>query len=198
MQVRAAVLPKLIQLYSEAAADSYGKVAAAFDAAATKFAAAAKQCDPEASSDAIVGQPDSVRQGWLDSAKHAAELNRIMPVLQDAAELAGVYTGDDTALLPLLVDTAGLHRRRVWESWRNSGERCGRWGALAALGARIRACPLKGFEPYRTPKPLIRKQFQLGGPNSRGMYRTVVTDPEDPDYVPEAEQPKPRRRALAR
>lgn len=69
-------------------------------------------------------------------------------------------------------------------------------GALAALGARIRAADPDGFTPYREPKPLIRRQFPVGGPDSRGIYKTVVTDPEDEDYVP-PEEPK-RRRALAR
>jgi hypothetical protein len=133
-------------------------VAKAFDTAATKFTAAAKECDPEADSDAVVGQPDSVRQGRLDSTLHAVELDRLTPVLQAAAELCGIYTGrDDTWLLPLLIDTTGLHRRRVWEAWRSAGERCGRWSALAALGARIRAADLEGFELYREPKPLIHK-----------------------------------------
>jgi hypothetical protein len=37
-------------------------------------------------------------------------------------------------------------------------------GALAAQGARIRGADLDdGFEPYRTPKPLIRRQFPAGG-----------------------------------
>jgi hypothetical protein len=70
--------------------------------------------------------------------------------------------------------------------------------AVTALGARIRACQLEDFEPYRKPKPLVRRQFPLGGPDSKGMYRTVVTDPEDEDYTPEPEEPKARRRALAR
>jgi hypothetical protein len=101
-------------------------------------------------------------------------------------------------LLPLLIDASGLHRRRVWEAWQANGERTGRWGALAVLGAPIRACPLDEFEPYRTPKPLIRKQFPVGGPDSKGIYRPVLIDPEDEDYTP-PEEPKQRRgRVLVR
>jgi hypothetical protein len=196
--VRSAVYPRLVQLYSEVAATNYAKVGKEFDSAATEFTAAAKRCDPKASSDSIVGQPDPVRSGWLDAAKHAARLDSLVPILCTAAELCGISTRDDSVLLPLLIDTSNLHRRRVWEAWKADGARSGHWSALAGLGARIRAADLEGFEPYRTPKPLIRRQFPLGGPNSRGMYRTVVTDPEDPGYVPEAEQAKPRRRALAR
>jgi hypothetical protein len=81
-------------------------------------------------------------------------------------------------------------------SARSRPSSAGRWGALAALDARIRAADLEGFEPYREPKPLIRKQFPADGPDSRGIYRTTVIDPEDEDYTPPGE-PK-RRRALAR
>jgi hypothetical protein len=66
------------------------------------------------------------------------------------------------------------------------------------LGARIRAADLDGFELYRTPKPLIRKQFPKPGPGNRGIYDVVITDPEDEGFTPPEEEPKPRRRVLAR
>lgn len=198
IDVRAAVYPKLVQLYSEVAAINYAKVAKEFDTVASDFTALAKQCNPEVDGASIVGEPDSVRSAWLDAQKFAAGLDKLTPVLQAAAELYGIYTGDDTALLPLVIDTTGLHRRRVWEAWKSSGERCGHWSALAALGARIRACDLEEFEPYRTPKPLIHKQFPIPGPGNRGIYRPEIIDPEDEDYVPPEEEPKPRRRVLTR
>jgi hypothetical protein len=116
--VRGAVYPRLIRAYSEAAYASYGKVAAEFNTVASRFTAAAKQCDPEADSDAIVGQPDSVRQGWLASAVHAAKLDKLVPILCAAAELAGISTRDDTWLLPPLGARirSGCHRRRAWEA----------------------------------------------------------------------------------
>jgi hypothetical protein len=187
VEVRSAVYPRLVQFYSEVAATNYAKVGEEFDAVASEFSAAAGLCDPEADSDSIVGQPDPVRSGWLDAAKYAATLDKLVPILQAAAELAGVHTGDDTWLLLLLIDTAGLHRRRVWEAWKADGERCGHWSALAALGARIRTADLEGFEPFRTPKPFIRKQFPKPGPDNRGIYDVVISDPEDADYVPPEE-----------
>jgi hypothetical protein len=186
----------LIELYSEVAATNYAKVGTQFDAVAGNFHAAASKCDPEADGDSVVGLPDAVRTGWMDAQKHTQELDRLVPILWAAAELCGIQNRDDTCLLPLVVDPAGCHRRRLWEAWKATGERCGHWSALAGLGARIRAADLEGFEPYRLPKPLIRKQFPVGGPDSRGLYRTVVTDPEDEGYVPE--EPQPRRRVLAR
>jgi len=89
-----------------------------------------------------------------------------------------------------------LPTRRSGVGAPSSGERCGHWSSLTTLGATIRACDLEAFEPYRTPKPLIRKQFPLGCPDSRGLYRVEITDPEDEGYTP-PEEPKPRE-ALAR
>jgi hypothetical protein len=135
-----------------------------------------------------VSQLDSVRSAWFDTAKFAARLDSLVPVLCAAIELCGIYAVDDTVLLPLTVDPSGLHRRRVWEAWKADGVRCGRWQALAGLGARIRAADLDGFGPYRPPKPLIRRQFPLGGPDSRGMYRVEITDPDDEGYTPPEER----------
>ena len=198
------VLPRLIEIYDEAAADNYGAVAKVFDAAATKFTAAAKRSDPEADADSIVGQPDSVRQGWLDSTVHAAELDRLVPILQAAAELCDVSTDDDTALLPLVCDPAGAHRRRLWEAWKVAGPRCGHWAALAAL-VRLRAWPaadLDGFEAYRLPKPLVWKQFPMGGEGNRGIIgprcsipRTRTTS--SPRRLPDAKRsPADRSQSL--
>jgi hypothetical protein len=177
------------------AAANYAKVAAEFDRVAGEFTTAAVAGNPEADASALVGEADPARKGWLDAAVYAAELDRLVPVLQAAAELCGIDTRDDTWLLPLVIDTTGMHRRRVWEAWQVEGGRCGRWAALAGLGAQIRAAELDGFEPYRTPKPLIRKQFPKPGPGNRGIYDVVIVDPEDPDYTPPVEEPK-RRRAL--
>ena len=197
--VRTQVYPRLIQAYAKVADANYAKVAAEFDHVAGEFATAAVAGNPEASGESIFGQPDPVRTGWLDAAKHAADLNRLTPILVAAAELCGINAAaDDTWLLALVIDTAGLHRRRVWEAWRVKGGRCGHWAALAALGAQIRAADLDSFEPYREPRPLIRKQFPRPGPGNRGLYDVVIVDPEDGPDTPQVEEPKPRRKALAR
>lgn len=132
-------------------------------AVGTKFAAAAKQCDPELAADSIVGQPDPVRA--------------LVPTVVAAAQLAGVEfprraLAANTVLIPLLVDTDGQHRRKLWTAWKTGGDRCGRWSALAQLGASIRswaADRLDEFEPYRTLLPLQRKQFPISGPDRPWM-----------------------------
>jgi hypothetical protein len=187
------------QIYSTIAVDSYRKVAAEFDCAATKFSTAAGKCDPGADGASVVGLPDATRTAWMDAARHAAALDRLTPVLHAAAQLAGAPAtarrdqgGKDAALLPLVCDPGTAHRRRVWEAWTAQG-RTGRWGPLLALGVTIRALPeLDGFQTYRTPAPMQTRTISTG----RGMSTEATFDPEDPDYQ-EPEPVKPRIRQLA-
>ena len=142
--VRAEVHPRLVQLYSDVAAANYHAVAKQSDSAAADFNTSAGQCGevgPEADTDAVVRQRDPVRTAWLDCAKHAAGLDRLVPVLCAAAELNGVATGDEILLLPLVCDPRGCHRRRVWEAWRADG-RCSKWSAPTAFG-----CAAPGRQP---------------------------------------------------
>ena len=59
-------------------------------------AAAYSADDPVAAASAIVGEPDSVRQGWVDTATLAAELGKLAPLVCAAAELCGLAIFDDT------------------------------------------------------------------------------------------------------
>jgi hypothetical protein len=194
--VRGVTYPRLVQLYSEVAAANYGEVGKEFNAVASKFTTAVKGCDPEADSTEVVALPDETRSAWLDAQRLAGNLDELVPVLWAVAELCGISTAaEETALLPLVCDPAALHRRRVWECWKRGG-RCGHWSTLAGLGVRIRAAELDTFEPYREPKPLIRKQFPVGGPDGKGIYKPVLLDPEDPDYTEPVEEPMRRRMQL--
>jgi hypothetical protein len=78
---------------------------------------------------------------------------------------------------------------------RAAGRR-GRWSALLAFGARIRAWPareLADLEVSQAPMPLQRKMVPGCGPP--GTYTSVTVDPEDEPQTPEPVAP---RRALAR
>jgi hypothetical protein len=141
----------------------------------------------------------------LDSQKFADELDKLAPVLHAVAQLAGAPAtahrdigGVDSILLPLVCDPRDLHRRKIWEAF-GSGKgdrRCGRWSALVALGATIRAWPkLDEFTAYRQPAPLERRTRPAPWPHSVTEY---WVDPEDPDYEPLEPEPKPRIRQLAR
>jgi hypothetical protein len=94
-------------------------------------------------------------------------------------------------------DPGELHRRRVLDAFAAEG-RCGRWSALAALGATIRAWPagqLDTFAPYRSPRPLEHRiRPSAGGDALHARYENYVYDPEDgPEQAPEP-QPVKRRR----
>ena len=98
-----------------------------------------------------------------------------MPALAAAAALGGVDTRRDEAVLPLVVDPAGVHRRRIWEAWATKG-RAGRWPAIITAGAQISAGPLDQVSsPYRRPKPIEHRQE-----SRNGYVVNIVTDPEDP------------------
>jgi len=188
-----AVEEQMNAAYSDAAMDVYRTVAAQFDAAADGFTAAATACDPEAPATDLVSAPEDQRQAWLTAELDAVRLDAALPVLIAATQLAntrieaptrlapGWWRAQpaDAALIALCVDTSGLHRRRIWEAWQHTGGRTKRWGALVALGARIRAHSLDTFEFYREPRPLIYRQEQGA---ERGTVRNVVLDPEDDDY----------------
>ena len=60
------------------------------------------------------------------------------------------------------------------------------------LGCPIHAADLDTWEPYRTPKPLDRRQLSSG---ECGVYSVKYYNPEDPDYAPPEEAP--RRKVLA-
>lgn len=134
----------------------------------------------------MVGLPAAARTAWIDAVGHAEALDEHLPVLAAAAELAGVVIDADELLLPLVLrNVADLHRRKLWTAfdsatpqrstkpWVTRKEaanqwtppRCGRWSALAALGATVRAADLTAgeLEPYRRPAPFDRREYPVKG-----------------------------------
>lgn len=191
----------MLDAYADVAAENYAAVGGKFDAAAQAFTEAASLAPPEAAAAAMITADDATRTAWLAAEVHAAALDKLLPAVLAAAQLCGVRidAGDDAlaelwwqspldegAALALTVDprdTNGreLHRRRIWEAWSAVGRptRTGRWGALVAVGATIRALPnLDEYAPYRRPRPLVHQQEQIPG-QPRGTVRMVTHDPED-------------------
>ena len=103
----------------------------------------------------------------------AAEFNALADRFAAACAVTDPERDPAKEVNPLVVDPADFHRRRVYEAWREEGNRTSRWGALVKLGARIRACPLEEFVPCRQPKPMEFKQLR-----SRIGVRQVLVDPE--------------------
>jgi hypothetical protein len=121
--------------------------------------------------------------------------------------LAGIVIDADELVLPLVIrNTADLHRRKLWaaftsanpvvphKQWVSKREiarqwtppRCGRWSALAALGAAVGAADLTaGIEPYRRPAPFDRREYPVKGHVGN---RVEIFDPEDADYQQQLER----------
>jgi hypothetical protein len=179
--VKDAVRRRLTDLYRPVAKANYAKLAGMFDTAAKRFTECVAVIDPETAADVVVTGSEEQRAAWSTAPVIGADLDAALPVLSAAAALAGLALHPVNDVLPLSVDPDGLHRRRVWEAWSKQDGRTRRWGALVALGAKLRAVDLERFEPYRQPKPLEQKQEQVG----RGAVRTYMVDPEDtPGQLP--------------
>lgn len=174
--LRAHVLRALRALYRPAQFENYTVAATLFDGAATAFTAAAGRIDPEAAAEELITAPEPQRQAWTAALLAAHNLDATLPVLAAAADLAGVPIRTPEATIALTVDATGVHRRRLWESWDSVGHRCGRWSALLAAGATLRALPdLANFQSYRRPEPMQEQWVSVG----RGASQRRVVDPED-------------------
>ena len=155
----------------------------------------------------MVSQSGPVRSAWIDAVGHARRLDELTVLLVASAELASVVITRDEELIPLVIrNTADLHRRRLWtafasdtaaaqhKSWVSKRQlanqwtppRCGRWSALAAVGAVVQAAELTDrIEPYRRPAPLDRREYPQKGQVGN---RVAVFDPEDVDYEQQLER----------
>lgn len=198
--IRSRVHAQIREHYAAHAIAVYESVGEKFTAAAEAFTAAAATVDPETPAELIIDATDRIRKAWRSAEIHAAELHRLLEPLLAAAVLAKICGDDADALLPLTVDTDGLHRREVWSAWETeqredqemravaahsifatdapTRSRCGRWSALLALGAKLRACPADAFTEYRRPRPM-----QARVENTEAGPRRTLIDPEDADIA---------------
>ncbi|EHK82123.1 hypothetical protein [Rhodococcus pyridinivorans] len=176
-ELKAPVLLALRNAYEPVADANYRTLADTFTATATAFTKAVNAADPDLPAEQMVTQSEKARKAWTDAAIHAAELDQQLTALRAAAVLAGLRAHDNDALLPLTVDTTGHHRRRLWEAWETNTGRTGKWGALARLGATIRAAHPDTFKPYRRPAP-IEVKYMRGEGRYAGSVRVEI-DPED-------------------
>jgi hypothetical protein len=173
---------RLRELYAPHAKDIYGKAAVRFNGVAEAFAAAASVTDVETTDAAdVAAMADDQRAAWTAAAALAAELDTALSLLTVAAQLAGVDVNDETgSVVSLCVDTTTAAKRVLWAAWDVRGTRTGRWGALAAAGARIAAQPLETIQPFPRPAPLEHRLVPTG---MVGVYEEKILDPESPDYT---------------
>lgn len=166
-RVRSAVLQKLQELYAPAAQRNYRNAAARYDDAAKRFTDLAKAIDVEADAGALLSADGRQRQAWFDAPAAAAGLEEALRPVLTAAALCGLRpdvgyltAATDVATteiqIALAADPGRAHRRKVWLAWLKTDGRTGRWGALAALGVKLRAAgdPTR-VDPYRRPEPMV-------------------------------------------
>jgi hypothetical protein len=197
------------EIYAKAAPEAYRLLAAQFNAAAKGFTDATKVTDVTAGAGVIIKADSKSLKAWRDAENYAAALDSLVEPLAAAAILArridqpeAIGADPATLHIPLTVDTAGHHPRKLWHAWHQlSGDehsgpvtlesftpetrfepgRCGRWARLAALHAKIRAvsdpAALQLFPP---PRPYF-VEFVSDG---RGGRTQVRRDPESPTYQP--------------
>lgn len=205
-QIAGRVLQALLAAYRPSAAANYAAIAKSFDAKAKALSEATKLAPPSATAEAMIGQSAKAQTAWQQSALLAGELETMTPALYAAAKLAGVnvqlgngklvYPGQ----IPLVCDTKGAHRRRLYEAFDSRSHRLGRWGALLELGVTIRAMKassLSAHVPYAEPAA-IQNRLQREGTG----WRNVEVDPCDFEAagvpVPsQTKQPEPDTLALA-
>ena len=142
-------------------------------------------------SDGRVGSPGRrPRTGHRDRSQRRSAHPRA------AADLAGTPVPGTGHLIALVVDAAGLHRRRVWEAFAVDTGRTNRWGALSRLGATIRAHDLVDFEEYRSPRPMQIRQghhpFFIGYPKFRRVLPRLRSFPRNPPPQARAISPPSR------
>lgn len=168
---------ELLRLYATVASTNYETVRQQWQKLADEFTALSSKVDTNAAAETILHSSAEARTAWEYAPAHARDLSTGANVLLLAARLAGVKPAKgkvDELLVGLTVDANGLKRRAVWAAWDDKEHRCGRWGALLAAGARLRAVPLGQAESYRRPKP-IETRYVRGGLG----WRPVEYDPEE-------------------
>jgi hypothetical protein len=189
---------KLSELYSPVAGRHWKIIAGEFNDAATMFTACTRIVDVTAPAALAIRGEKKTQEAWHQAEAHAQTLDSLVDVLAAAAELArrpdqGSEIGGDRVsfLLPLCVDVKGLHRRQVWHAFRDEdvpepgpltrqalsapaepeAVRCGRWGRLARLHAKISASNPAELQLFPPPKPRGVKFDRQG--------RSHPFDPED-------------------
>jgi hypothetical protein len=178
--VEGSVFLALRDAYATVADSNYTALAEQFTSIGTALGKAVRVVDPATDAAAMVTATDRERKAWTDAELLALQLDDRLPALCTAAELAGLNTLTVDRQLPLVVDTTGLHRRRLWEAWDDTNARAGRWAALVSLGATIRALPdLTEYETYRRAEPIRTEYRQIG----RGQLAPITVDPEDAELA---------------
>ena len=158
--VRTRVHAAIRDTFAAHAESIYRTVAAIFNRAVESFTACTAVCDPEMPAVAVVDATEKVRKAWKQAEGAAAELDRILPALVAAAQLAGLADDTDHAAYRLCCEDAP----GGFEAWQSEDKRaqaarhaaanlpftgqplptptrCGRWSSVAAVTTIRAATP---------------------------------------------------------
>lgn len=173
------VRAELLRLYSTVASTNYEVIRQQWQQTAAEFVELSSKVDTNAPAETILHDSVEARTAWEYAPVHARDLDIGANILTLAARMAGVPMDKrktDELQVGLTVDATGLKRRDVWAAWDDTEHRCGRWGALLAVGARLRTVPLDQVESYRRPRPIETRYVPGTLP---GSWRPVEFDPEE-------------------
>lgn len=181
-----ATLATLRMAYRKTADANYEAAADHYNATAKTLTTAAATIDINAPAETILRAPAKAITAWELAPVHARNLEQAAAVLHGAAALTGTTLTHTTherhtdELLALTVDPTGVGIRDLWNHWDqdDAPHRAGRYGALAAAGATLRAADLDEFSPQRRPKPYVTEYI----PDGYG-HRPIQLDPEDPNSL---------------
>jgi len=164
-----ATLASLRVFYRATAAQNYGAIADAYNAAVDKLTAATKAVDTNANAEAIIGANAKAQAAWQTASALANETDRLAAILVDAAHLAGANLADTSHETPrdrqvslFATSDDPKTRRALWDLWDEPNHRAGRFGALAAAGYLAHARPLDDAQPYRRAKGWTTEYEQSG------------------------------------
>ncbi|SDQ49723.1 hypothetical protein [Leucobacter chromiiresistens] len=162
-----ALAPVLDAEIAKTAVKNYEKFRRQFNTAATAFTKAHDIIPATTDPGDLINASSEIRTAWAEGQSLAHNFDGLVPTLTAAATIAGTQTSNP---IGLILNTEGLHRRRVWEAWTGPN----RWTALLQLGATIHAVALEEYEDYREPAPMQQRHIRgdVG-------WRTVDVDPED-------------------
>jgi hypothetical protein len=188
--VQDAALRKAKKEYAPAAKGNYRIAARALDSTAKDFVELAKVIDPEAKPEVLADGTAAQVEAYRAQPAKAGQLEARMSELAAAAVLSGargdiqyfLCSNDQETIglqISLVVDAKGCNRREITTGFSNTG-RCGRWSALHAAGAKIRAAdnPL-AIEPYAPPS----KPIAVYGPDRRLKWHDRHSGDVPPGHV---------------
>lgn len=162
------ILVALRNAYTATAASNYEHVAKAYSKAAKAITDAHNTVDMDGPTEAMLGAGKAETDAYLSAPLLVSRIEGALSDLVVAAALLGLeQTNTENGRIGLSVSTGTATPRQVWSAWQTTNGRTGRWGALLATGAVLRAADPAEYEPL---SPERTERITIPSPN-RGRAR---------------------------